>query len=57
MERLIVTAACFGVLFPVLTRLVTRKWIGWRPTLIAVVVYFAVGLLIDGTGLLNRLSL
>lgn len=52
---LAINVAVFAILFPLLTRLVARKWIGWIPWLMAVVVYIAVGLLIDWSGLLNRL--
>jgi hypothetical protein len=54
---LFTNALCFAILFPLLTRLVTRKWIGWKATLIAAIVYLAVGLLIDRSGILNRLPL
>lgn len=54
---LIINAGCFAILFPVLTRLITRKWIGWKATAIAVVVYVVVGLLIDWSGVLDRLTL
>jgi hypothetical protein len=52
---LIVNAVCFGILFPVLIRLISRKWIGWRATLTAVAVYLVVGFLIDWSGILDRL--
>ncbi len=50
---LVINAVCFAILFPVLTRLVTRKWIGWKETAIAVVIYLVAGLLIDWSGVLS----
>lgn len=50
---LIVKVVCFAILFPVLTRIGTRKWIGWRATAIATLVYFIVGFLLDWSGILN----
>ncbi len=45
----------FAILFPVLIRIGTRKWIGWRATAIATIVYFIVGFLLDWSGILDRL--
>lgn len=57
LSSVVINAVVFAVLFPLLTRIFTRKWIGWLETLVAVAIYVAVGALIQISGILHGLHL
>ncbi len=54
--QLVVATVIYAIIFPLLMRLATRKWIGWKATLIAALTYAVIVALLTYTNVVHSLA-